>query len=222
MGTAARIATGMSGAGAAGSAGASGGEIAAMSLCEAADAVARGTLGATELVDAALARIDRLDPALHAFIRIEHEAARARALEIDRSHSRSRGAAGPLGGVPLAHKDMYYRAGRVSTCGSRIRHEFRPAATATVLDHLDRAGAIDLGGLAMVEFAMGPHGFNAHLPRCRNVWDFERIPAARPRARAARSPAAWSTPRSAPTPAAPSAARRRPTAWPASTRHGGA
>ena len=150
------------------------GEIAAMSLCEAADAVANGTLGATELVDAALARIDRLNPALHAFIRIEHEAARAQAREIDRS--RSRGTAGPLGGVPLAHKDMYYRAGRVSTCGARIRREFRPAATATVLERLDRAGAIDLGGLAMVEFAMGPHGFNAHLPRCRNVWDFERIP----------------------------------------------
>ena len=162
------------GAGAPGTAAASGGEIAAMSLCEAADAVASGTLGATELVDAALARIDRLDPALHAFIRIEREAARARALEIDRN--RSRGAAGPLGGVPLAHKDMYYRAGRVSSCGARIRHEFRPAATATVLERLDRAGAIDLGGLAMVEFAMGPHGFNAHLPRCRNVWDFERIP----------------------------------------------
>ncbi|CAI7991775.1 Glutamyl-tRNA(Gln) amidotransferase subunit A [Geodia barretti] len=71
---------------------------------------------------------------------------------------------------------MYYRAGKVSSCGSRIRREFRPATTATVLDRLDAAGAIDLGGLAMVEFAMGPHGFNAHLPRCRNVWDFGRIP----------------------------------------------
>ena len=78
--------------------------------------------------------------------------------------------------MPLAHKDMYYRAGKVSSCGSRIRREFRPATTATVLDRLDAAGAIDLGGLAMVEFAMGPHGFNAHLPRCRNVWDFGRIP----------------------------------------------
>ena len=150
-------------------------ELAALSLCEAADAVASGALSATELVEAALARIDRLDPQLHAFIRLDGEDALAQAQEMDRNRSRG-GAAGPLAGVPLAHKDMYYRAGRVSSCGSRIRREFRPAETATVLRRLDAAGAIDLGGLAMVEFAMGPHGFNAHLPRCRNVWDFERIP----------------------------------------------
>ena len=158
-------------------AGATGGtdEIAALSLCEAADAVASGDLSATDLVEAALARTDRLDPQLHAFIRLDREDALARAQEMDRNRGRN-GAAGPLAGVPLAHKDMYYRAGKVSSCGSRIRREFRPAATATVLQRLDAAGAIDLGGLAMVEFAMGPHGFNAHLPHCRNVWDFERIP----------------------------------------------
>ena len=158
-------------------AGATGGadEIAALSLCETADAVASGDLSATDLVEAALARIDRLDPQLHAFIRLDREDALARAQEMDRIRGRG-GEAGPLAGVPLAHKDMYYRAGKVSSCGSKIRREFRPAATATVLQRLDAAGAIDLGGLAMVEFAMGPHGFNAHLPRCRNVWDFERIP----------------------------------------------
>ena len=152
-----------------------GGEIAALSLCEAADAVAKGDLSATDLVEAALARIDRLDPQLHAFVRLEREDALARAQAMDRNRGRGE-AMGPLAGVPMAHKDMYYRAGKVSGCGSRIRREFRPAATATVLERMDRAGAIDLGGLAMVEFAMGPHGFNAHLPRCRNVWDFERIP----------------------------------------------
>ena len=137
-----------------------------MSACEAADAVASGELSATELVEAALARIDRLDPVLHAFIRVEAGRCARPAREIDRKHGRGE-AAGRLLGVPLAHKDMYYRAGKVSSCGSGIRREFRPAATATVLERLDGAGAIDLGGLAMVEFAMGPHGFNAHLPRCR-------------------------------------------------------
>ena len=151
------------------------GEIAALSLCEAADAVASGDLSATDLVEAALARIDRLDGQLHAFIRLDREDALARAQGMDRNRGRG-GLAGPLAGVPLAHKDMYYRAGKVSSCGSKIRREFRSAATATVLQRLDAAGAVDLGGLAMVEFAMGPHGFNAHLPRCRNVWDFERIP----------------------------------------------
>ena len=150
-------------------------EIAGLSLCEAADAVAGGDLSATDLVEAALARIERLNPDLHAFVRVEAEDALARAQAMDRNRG-SGGDAGPLAGVPMAHKDMYYRAGKVAGCGSRIRRDFRPAATATVLDRLDAAGAIDLGGLAMVEFAMGPHGFNAHLPRCRNVWDFGRIP----------------------------------------------
>ena len=95
-------------------------------------------------MEAALARIDRLDPELHAFVRIEGDDALARAREIDKNRGRGE-AAGPLAGVPLAHKDMYYRAGKVSSCGSRIRREFRPAATATVLDRLDAAGAIDLG-----------------------------------------------------------------------------
>ena len=153
----------------------SGGEIAALSLCEAADAVANGALSATDLVEAALSRIDRLDPEVHAFVRLDAEDALARAREMDLNRGRG-GSAGPLSGVPLAHKDMYYRTGKISSCGSRIRGDFRPATTATVLDRLDAAGAIDLGALAMVEFAMGPHGFNAHLPRCRNVWDFERIP----------------------------------------------
>ncbi len=150
-------------------------EIAALSLSEAADALGAGEVGASELVEAALARVERLDTELHAFIRIEREDALARAREIDEQRGRG-GASSPLCGVPMAHKDMYYRAGKVSSCGSKIRRGFRPVETATVLERLDRAGAIDLGGLAMVEFAMGPHGFNAHLPRCRNTWNFERIP----------------------------------------------
>src|SRR4029077_19750620 len=83
---------------------------------------------------------------------------------------------GPLHGVPLAHKDMYYRAGRVSGCGSKIRRDETQTTTATALRRLDGAGAIDLGGLAMVEFAMGPHGFNAHLPRSRTPWSPDRGP----------------------------------------------
>jgi aspartyl-tRNA(Asn)/glutamyl-tRNA(Gln) amidotransferase subunit A len=76
----------------------------------------------------------------------------------------------------MAHKDMYYRAGRISTCGSLIRRNEKAEATATSLKRLDGAGAIDLGGLAMVEFAMGPHGFNAHLPRALNPWGRDHVP----------------------------------------------
>jgi aspartyl-tRNA(Asn)/glutamyl-tRNA(Gln) amidotransferase subunit A len=71
---------------------------------------------------------------------------------------------------------MFYVVGKASTCGSKVRLDVRPTYTATVMERLAAAGAIDLGGLAMVEFALGPHGYNAHLEQCRNPWNPEHIP----------------------------------------------
>ena len=82
---------------------------------------------------------------------------------------------GPLHGVPLAHKDMFYRAGEVCSCGSKIRADFVPDHTATVLTRLDAAGAVELGRLNMAEFAMGPTGHNEHFGRCRNPWNPDHI-----------------------------------------------
>jgi aspartyl-tRNA(Asn)/glutamyl-tRNA(Gln) amidotransferase subunit A len=147
----------------------------ALSLCDLADGIGAGDFSAEEAMAATLARIERLDPHLNAFIWRDGERALAQAREADAA--RARGAeTGPLHGVPLAHKDMFYRPGRPSSCGSLIRRDFEGRETATVLKRLDAAGAIEVGTLAMVEFAMGPHGYNGHLPRCRNTWDFERIP----------------------------------------------
>jgi len=144
-------------------------------LTEAADLIKTGKVSALELLEACLQRIDRLDPVHHAFVWQDRESALARARWLDAQRSAA-GIVGPLHGVPMAHKDMYYRAGRVSGCGSRIRANNVANITATALRKLDSAGAIDLGGLAMVEFAMGPHGFNAHLPRALNPWNNDRVP----------------------------------------------
>jgi aspartyl-tRNA(Asn)/glutamyl-tRNA(Gln) amidotransferase subunit A len=76
----------------------------------------------------------------------------------------------------MAHKDMYYREGVVSTCGSRILRERPAPSTATVLERLDAAGAIQFGVLNLTEFALGPTGHNWHYGHCRNPWDVERIP----------------------------------------------
>ena len=84
-------------------------------------------------------------------------------------------APGPLHGVPLAHKDMYYRAGVVTTCGSKVRRDFRPDCTSTALDRLHAAGALNLGGLNMAEFAFGPTGHNVHYGACRNPWHTDHI-----------------------------------------------
>jgi len=150
-------------------------ELSALTLSELADKIRDGEFSAAEAMQTTLARIERLDPHLNAFIWRDDERAMARAHEADAARERG-DEMGPLHGVPVAHKDMYYRPGRPTTCGSVIRREFQGRETATALKRLDQAGAIEIGTLAMVEFAMGPHGYNGHLLRCRNTWDFERIP----------------------------------------------
>jgi len=147
---------------------------AALSLCEAASAIREGRLRAQALVDACLDRIERLQPSLNCFIAIATASARAQARAADEAVKAGR-RLGPLHGVPLAHKDMFYRAGLVCTCGSKIRQDFVPDHTATVLARLDAAGAIELGRLNMAEFAMGPTGHNAHFGRCRNPWNPDHI-----------------------------------------------
>ena len=145
------------------------------SLTDTARAIAHGEVTSRAVTEACLHRIAEVDPQVHAFVAVDEARALAAADEADRAQAAGR-RLGPLHGVPLAHKDMYYRAGEISGCGSKIRAEWRPDHTATVLERLDAAGAITLGRLAMVEFAMGPHGYNQHLPQCRNPWDRDYIP----------------------------------------------
>ena len=122
---------------------------------------------AEALLEACLDRIARLQPVLNCFIRVLASSAREQAREADRAVKAGH-RLGRLHGVPLAHKDMFYRAGEICTCGSKIRADFVPDHTATVLTRLDGAGGIEAGRLNMAEFAMGPTGHNDHYGRCRN------------------------------------------------------
>ena len=83
--------------------------------------------------------------------------------------------AAPLHGVPLAHKDMYYEAGKVVTCGSIIRRDFVATTTSTALQRLKDAGTIRLGSLQMAEFAYGPTGHNSHYGPVHNPFALDRI-----------------------------------------------
>ncbi len=143
-------------------------------LTAAAKGLRDGTLTAEALVESCLAAAEAAQPRLNAFIALEAEAAleAARTCDAERRAGRLRG---PLHGVPLAHKDMFYRAGRVCTCGSVIRRDFVPTTTSTLLDRLDAAGAVTLGTLHMAEFALSPTGHNAHYGRCANPWHADHI-----------------------------------------------
>ena len=151
-----------------------GDDIHLLSLVELADAIAARQLSAVEAVTATVARAERLQPVLNCFISLQAEAALESAAAADGALARG-DAPGPLQGVPLAHKDMFYRAGHVTTCGSRIRRDFVPDHDSTALSRLDRAGAIYLGGLNMAEFATGPTGHNEHWGDCRNPWNQAHI-----------------------------------------------
>jgi aspartyl-tRNA(Asn)/glutamyl-tRNA(Gln) amidotransferase subunit A len=139
-------------------------------LVQAADAVAAGEISSRELTEACLARVAKWQPVINAFIHLEADLALQMADAVDAARARGE-ALGPLAGVPMAHKDMFYRAGMLATCGSKIRKDFRPDITATVMERLDAAGAVYLGGLNMAEFALGPTGHNDHWGHCRNPWN---------------------------------------------------
>ncbi|WAP68294.1 amidase [Jiella pelagia] len=146
----------------------------AWSLGRAAQAIRDREISSFELTEAALERAHATQPSLNAFIEIEDETALAAAAAADEALAAGV-AMGPLHGVPLAHKDMYDRKGRVTGCGSKIRKDHVAATTATVIARLDAAGQIHLGRLNMSEFAVGPTGFNAHHGRACNPLDPARI-----------------------------------------------
>ena len=141
-----------------------------LTLVEAADAVATRQLTAVQLLESCLAAIDAHEDQVNATIWIDREGAMQAAEAADKVVA-SGAALGALHGVPLAHKDMYYQTGKVSTCGSMIRGDFVAERTATVLGRLHAAGSITFAGLNMAEFAQNPTGHNRHHGDCRNPWN---------------------------------------------------
>jgi aspartyl-tRNA(Asn)/glutamyl-tRNA(Gln) amidotransferase subunit A len=144
-------------------------------LAELAAAIRVRKVSSIEATEACLRQLERLQPVLHCCIRIDAESARAAAAVADRRLAGG-DTPGPLHGVPLAHKDLFDRAGRAVTCGSRILAERIAPGTAEVLRRLDAAGAIDLGTLNMAEFAAGGTGHNQHWGDCVNPWNTDYTP----------------------------------------------
>jgi aspartyl-tRNA(Asn)/glutamyl-tRNA(Gln) amidotransferase subunit A len=145
-----------------------------LTLAEAADGLARGEFTSVELTRAALERARELGPKLNCVARLDAEDALQQAEVADRE--RKSGKKGPLLGVPLAHKDLFYVRGKVVACGSKIRRDFIPDTTATVLTRLADAGAVNIGSLHMAEFAFSPTGYNEHYGHARNPWNTAHVP----------------------------------------------
>jgi aspartyl-tRNA(Asn)/glutamyl-tRNA(Gln) amidotransferase subunit A len=114
------------------------------------------------------ARIASIDPHLHGYLSRDFETARVRAISADISL--------PLGGVPIAIKDLINVAGEPCSCGSKILRGYSANYNATVVEKLLAAGAIPFGRTNMDEFAMGSSTENSGFGATLNPWDRSRIP----------------------------------------------
>lgn len=149
-------------------------EILNASLTDTAEAIRSKKLSSVEVVRASIARAEALQPVLNCFTQLLGEEALEEAKKCDAELARGE-LRGPLHGVPMAHKDMYYRAGKRTTCGSKIRKDYIADSDSTALKRLLDAGSIYLGGLNMAEFATGPTGHNAHWGDNHNPWNPDYI-----------------------------------------------
>ena len=137
-------------------------------------ALAGKKISSVELTRLFLDRIRRLNGRLNAFITVDEERSLAQALVADQR--RTRGEAGPLTGIPVAHKDIFCTKGIRTTCGSRMLADFASPYDAHVIERFAAAGAVLLGKTNMDEFAMGSSNETSHFGPVRNPWDTTRVP----------------------------------------------
>lgn len=150
-------------------------ELCLLPLHELAERLQRRQISSLELTDAYLARIERLEPQLHAFITLTPERARRAARQADEALQRG-GHTGPLAGIPIALKDLFDTAGIRTTANSPVNDHNIPAEDADAVSRLNAAGTVLLGKLHMNEYAFGNPRPDDDVPYARNPWDLARIP----------------------------------------------
>ena len=127
-----------------------------------------GAVKPREVVDDLTQRVEAVDPKLKAYLHVDADKARAEADKADVSK--------PLGGVPIAIKDVINVKGDPCTCASKILQGYVAPYDATVITKLRDAGAVLFGRTNMDEFAMGSSTENSSWGKTCNPWDLERIP----------------------------------------------
>ena len=145
------------------------------SLKELSLALAAKKISSVELATLFLDRIERLNPALNAFVTVDREKSLKMAIAADARIAA--GTAGPLTGVPIAQKDIFCAEGWTTTCGSKMLANFVSPYDATVIRKMHaEAGMVSLGKTNMDEFAMGSSNETSYFGPVRNPWDRERVP----------------------------------------------
>ena len=143
-------------------------DLPALSIADLQSLLRRKEVSPREVIEALRARIEAVDEEVGAYLSFDMDAAvkDAEKANIDL----------PLGGVPLAIKDIINVMGQPCTCGSKILRGYRAPYDATVVQKLRTAGAIPFGKTNLDEFAMGSSTENSALKLTRNPWDLSRVP----------------------------------------------
>ena len=131
-------------------------------------------LSPVEVTQALLARIEKLDPILHAFVTLTADSALAEARSAE--EALRRGDARPLLGIPVAHKDIYLTRGVRTTGGSALLADWIPDEDATCVQRWRAAGTVQLGKLITHEFAFGLQFPGHRFPPAKNPWNLDHIP----------------------------------------------
>jgi len=136
--------------------------------------LAAGKLSSVELTQTLLERIGKAQSTLNAFVTIDADGALAQARAADAA--RANGSAGPLTGIPIAHKDVIMTAGLRTTCGSRMLENFVAPYDAFVVEGLKNAGTVLVGKTNMDEFAMGSSNETSYFGTVKNPWNVAYVP----------------------------------------------
>ncbi len=145
-----------------------------LSLRELSDKLHRREISSVELTQYFLDRIEKLDPELNSFITVTPDVALEMAKMADAALAE--GSAGPLTGIPVAHKDLFTTDGIRTSCASRMLDNFIAPYDAHVVEQLKQAGMPILGKTNMDEFAMGSSNETSYYGPVRNPWDREAVP----------------------------------------------
>jgi aspartyl-tRNA(Asn)/glutamyl-tRNA(Gln) amidotransferase subunit A len=143
-------------------------------IAELSQALHAKRLSSVELTGSMLDRIAKHNPGLNAFVTVDADGALAAAATADARIAR--GEAGPLTGIPIAHKDVLMTAGLRTTCGSRMLENFTAPYDAFVVEGLKRAGTVIVGKTNMDEFAMGSSSETSYFGPVKNPWNVEYVP----------------------------------------------
>ena len=136
--------------------------------------LAEQRVSSRELCQTWLARIAEQNPRINAFITVDADKTLAEAERADRM--RAEGQAGPLTGVPIAHKDIFCTDGWLTTCGSKMLHNFIAPYDAHVIQRFKAAGLPSLGKTNMDEFAMGSSNETSYFGAVKNPWNTDYVP----------------------------------------------